>query len=65
MKLHSAVASHPARPKLFGLLSCPNCLETLIAPVASEYVGEGRVRHSWSCDGCGHEFHTAVRFGGR
>jgi len=65
MTLQNATASRQSRPRPFGLLCCPNCLESLIAPVASEYVGEGRVRHSWACDGCGHEFHTSVRFAAR
>jgi hypothetical protein len=64
MKLQSGTTT-TARARPFGLHSCPKCLETMVAPVTSEYVGEGRVRHSWSCDGCGYEFHTSVRFANR
>lgn len=62
MKLQDALRNPSGRTRPFALTSCPNCLETQVAPLASEYVGEGRVRHSWSCDGCGHSFQTAVDF---
>ena len=66
MKLQSTLRSSSGRTRPFGLTSCPNCLETQIGPLASEYVsengGEGRIRHFWSCDGCGHEFQTSLEF---
>jgi hypothetical protein len=64
MKLQSTERSS-GRKRPFALTSCPNCLETQIAPLASEYVGEGRVRHFWACDGCGHEFQTSIEFTAR
>jgi ribosomal protein L37AE/L43A len=33
---------------------CPQCSAWLLAPEC--------VRHSWSCDACGHGFETAVFF---
>jgi hypothetical protein len=65
MKLQSTLRSPSGRTRPFALTSCPNCLETQIAPLASEYVGEGRVRHFWACDGCGHEFKTSIEFASR
>jgi ribosomal protein L37AE/L43A len=44
-----------------ALPSCPNCDDLLFAPAASEFVSKSRVRHTWSCDACGHEFSTSVR----
>jgi transcription elongation factor Elf1 len=44
-----------------ALPSCPNCNDLLFAPAASEFVNKTRVRHTWSCDACGHEFSTSVR----
>jgi len=64
MKLQSTMRSS-GRARPFALTSCPHCLETQIAPLASEYVGEGRVRHFWACDGCGHEFQTSIEFASR
>ncbi len=69
MKLQSSPRSPSGRTRPFALTSCPNCRETQIAPLASEYVsefgGEGRVRHFWACDGCGHEFQTSIEFTSR
>jgi uncharacterized protein with PIN domain len=41
---------------------CPSCSDMLLAPAASEYVNEREVRHFWSCESCGHELETSVRF---
>jgi hypothetical protein len=41
--------------------SCPCCGDTLLAAEASALVARGHVRHSWSCDNCGHDFVTAVQ----
>ncbi len=41
-------------------MPCPQCAEILLAPDVSEYLGDGRVRHSWSCDECGHEFTASI-----
>jgi len=48
-------------PRSLGLRSCPHCDELVVAPEVSEFVSDGKVRHFWSCDSCGHEFKTAVR----
>jgi hypothetical protein len=40
---------------------CPNCEDLVFAPTASEFVSKSRVRHTWSCETCGHEFSTSVR----
>jgi hypothetical protein len=37
-------------------IACVRCNYTLIAPNWSEYVSEHQVRHSWSCENCGHQF---------
>ena len=65
MKLQSTLRSSSGRMRPLAFTSCPNCLETQIAPLASEYVGEGRVRHAWSCDNCGHKFQTSIKFTSR
>ena len=41
--------------------SCPRCGDALFLPEAAEFAGEGRIRHSWVCEGCGHAFQTAIR----
>lgn len=47
----------------FGRQACPRCTYMLVAPDASQHVCERTVRHSWSCEACGNEFKTVVRFG--
>jgi hypothetical protein len=32
----------------------------VIAPSRSKYESKHRVRHSWCCDSCGHQFETSV-----
>jgi hypothetical protein len=43
-----------ARPK------CPRCGDVLLVAEESEFGANGRIRHSWSCDSCGHEFRTSI-----
>ena len=59
MTLQSAGVVLPPRP--FAMRACPHCHQPVVAPEASEFVSEERVRHLWSCDSCGHAFETAVR----
>jgi hypothetical protein len=33
----------------------------MVAPALSQHVKHDLVRHWWSCESCGHEFHTTVR----
>jgi hypothetical protein len=40
--------------------ACTQCNDTVIAPTWSKYVSGDRVRHSWSCENCGHQFETSV-----
>jgi DNA-directed RNA polymerase subunit RPC12/RpoP len=40
-------------------IACEKCDARLIAPIWSEYVSESQVRHSWSCESCGHQFVTS------
>ena len=40
-------------------IACIRCNHRLIAPNWSEYVSERHVRHSWSCESCGHQFETS------
>jgi hypothetical protein len=42
-------------------IACIRCNDSLIAPNWSEYVSERHVRHSWSCESCGHQFETSDR----
>lgn len=59
MTLQSAAIVSTPRP--LGMRACPRCCQLIVAPDASEFVSEEKVRHVWSCDSCGHEFATSVR----
>jgi RNase P subunit RPR2 len=66
MTLHTA-AVKTADIKVFAfrrffLSICPKCGEVPVAPVRAEFVANGRIRHIWACEDCGHEFRTAVEF---
>ncbi len=61
MKPHASFRKRSDRAGYFELQACPGCQETLVSPIASEYVGEGRVQHHWSCDACGHEFRSSIK----
>jgi hypothetical protein len=62
MKLQSATRITPLSVQRFGRSFCPRCNDMLLAPVMSEHVSESLIRHFWSCDACGHEFRTSVKF---
>jgi uncharacterized protein with PIN domain len=47
------------------LTRCAQCGKDLVAPIWSEHESEQSVRHLWSCEACGYEFETAVRFRAR
>jgi transcription elongation factor Elf1 len=49
-----------AHERYLGRPSCPKCGEVAVASEKSTYTEAGRIRHSWCCDACGHEFDTAV-----
>jgi hypothetical protein len=62
MSLQNATPAVLAFARYFTRPLCPQCGEELLVPERSEFAGEARVRHAWSCEACGHEFCTAVDF---
>ena len=72
----SARDSEPGWPRGFGPVRdplalndnhaasriCPACgAWAPVAPVASDYLGGGLIRHHWVCEPCGHAWVTGVR----
>ena len=37
-------------------MRCPQCGDWMVAPIASEFIEGGEIRHHWECDGCGELF---------
>jgi hypothetical protein len=60
---HAAAPAQSGLARYFGLPLCPRCGDLLLAPDASDFVSDGRVRHLWSCEACGHEVRTFVALG--
>jgi transcription elongation factor Elf1 len=39
---------------------CPHCGDWMVAPVVSEFVEGGEIRHHWECDTCGQASSTSI-----
>jgi hypothetical protein len=39
---------------------CPHCGDLMVAPVSSEFVEGGEIRHHWECDACGEFSSTSI-----
>lgn len=39
---------------------CASCGDRMVAPVASEFVEDGEIRHHWECDACGEISTTSI-----
>ncbi len=39
---------------------CPHCGDWMVAPVHSEFVVDGEIRHHWECEACGAPSITAI-----
>jgi hypothetical protein len=39
---------------------CPNCGDVMVAPIMSEFVEGGEIRHLWECDACGQHSSTSI-----
>lgn len=39
---------------------CPACGDLMVAPISSEFVEGGEVRHHWECESCGEVTSTSV-----
>jgi hypothetical protein len=39
---------------------CPRCGDRMVAPIVSEFVVSGEIRHHWECDACGEPSTTAI-----
>jgi hypothetical protein len=39
---------------------CPHCGDLLVAPITSEFIEDGEIRHTWECDACGKYSSTSI-----
>lgn len=65
MQLHCYPATLSSIRAFGAPLSCAACGDRLIAPMASEFVESGEIRHHWQCEACGAISSTSITFQGR
>ena len=51
--LHCDTAKLDALRAFASPAHCPHCGDLMVAPVVSEFVQGGEIRHHWECDACG------------
>ena len=56
--------THTAKPagirSFASPVRCPHCGDWMVAPVVSEFVEGGEIRHHWECEACGEFSTTAI-----
>jgi len=58
--LHCDTAKLDALRAFAGPARCTHCGDLMVAPVASEFVQGGEIRHYWECDACGEPSSSAI-----
>jgi len=60
MQLHVETAKLSQIRAFAAPLRCPDCAEWMVAPLVSEFVEGGEIRHHWLCDACGTTTSTSI-----
>jgi formylmethanofuran dehydrogenase subunit E len=60
MQLHEYFPKLSANCAFANPMRCPHCDDFMVAPVSSEFVEGGEIRHHWECDACGEPSSTSV-----
>ncbi len=60
MSIQFACGVPEAPAQDFGRPNCPRCGSVLLMAEESQFNLRGRIRHTWSCDECAHEFVTSI-----
>lgn len=63
--LHCCVGQVHAVRAFAAPVECPNCADRMVAPLHSEFVESGEIRHYWACEACGETSVTTFEFSGR
>jgi hypothetical protein len=58
--LHCDAAKLSATRAFTAPKPCPHCGDGLVAPLMSEFVVGGEIRHHWECDACGEMSTTSI-----
>lgn len=62
MKYHGTAPACAIAPYKVSRLLCPQCQDLIIAATQSQHVSRNEIRHWWTCEACGHQFRTTVRY---
>ena len=62
--LHCDTANIDTLRSFSTLARCPRCNDLLIAPLVSEFVKGGEIRHHWACETCGEPSSSTVVLAG-
>ena len=60
MHLHIDTARLAAFRSFAAPVRCPYCGDWLLAPLVSEFVEGGVIRHHWACETCGEPSSTSI-----
>ena len=60
MQLHIDTARLSSFRSFSTLAHCPHCGDLMVAPVLSEFVEGGEIRHHWECNACEETSVTAI-----
>jgi hypothetical protein len=60
MPLHQCRAKLSAIRVFAAPIRCPQCDDVMVAPVSSEFVEGGEIRHHWECEACGEFSSTSI-----
>jgi len=60
MQLQTDRATLAAIRSFSSPVRCPHCGDWMVAPLVSEFVEGGEIRHHWECDNCGESSTTAI-----
>ncbi len=60
MQLHIDTAKLAGIRSFAAPARCPYCNDWMVAPVSSEFVEGGEIRHHWQCETCGQSSSTVI-----
>jgi len=60
MQLQTCTATLAGIRSFASPVRCPHCGDWMVAPVVSEFVEGGEIRHHWDCDACGESSTTTI-----
>ena len=63
MQLHCYPATLSSIRDFAAPIRCAHCGDWMVAPLVSEFVEGGEIRHYWECDACGEPSSTSIELG--